>query len=348
MAVTRNDIDIRKIKDPWTQKAIEYALISWTSHFNRMQSPSPYYRMEKIVIGKIAERAFHDYIKESNLQYDMKGSTKWYAIDSYDVAVADKPIDIKASFLDRNHKYFQNLLPLPGGKTAEWILGCTALVGADQLNSSSKKFNTAEKIYVFSYVDGAFSGNKNRAVVHAFWDYLWLKIGTEAKATAQVGMIQINFNGSLHKYKIKIYGTTSKNVAHVESIELNKNQLTSKTSFYQIFSVEFLGGYPDGELTFTSSNIKLIEKILPDSTVIIKRPDKTSPYICEANNWHELWFDSGAYCYTSGYIVEEDFRLIANFYKRFEKNILQYAETKQDNFGCLTNELNPLKELGNF
>ena len=91
------------------EKGLDYALKSWTSTFNRMGKPNPYSRIEKILIGIIAENAVENYLRDCEIPYNEKGKTRWYEKDRYDIGIGNYAIDVKANFLDQKSSYIQQI-----------------------------------------------------------------------------------------------------------------------------------------------------------------------------------------------------------------------------------------------
>ncbi|KAA6340378.1 hypothetical protein EZS27_011753 [termite gut metagenome] len=138
--VNQNDIVKVDIDDSFFSKGLEYALISWTSTFNRMGKPNPYSRLQKIILGIIAEKAFEGFLTKNNIDYETNGKTKWYEIDRYDIGIGGFAIDVKANFLDLNSPFIrskqQNHL---FDNKESWFLKCHALVPLDQFNPGKNK-----------------------------------------------------------------------------------------------------------------------------------------------------------------------------------------------------------------
>ncbi len=339
MTIKATDIDSRKAVDSWIRTAIEYALISWTAHYNRMGKASPYVRMEKIIIGKVAEDSVLALLSEKSIACDTLGSTEWYRIDQYDVAIQGHAIDIKSNFIDLNNNYFIKRIPSILEDKLRWILKFQALVPLDQLNAAKRKLKIKNKLYIFSYLEGLFSGGGKSTVAHAFWDYRWLKKG-DFKNSPSVGQLQISYSGTGKKF-ITIYGTTEKNVAKIEKIELGK-QVKSKTSFHQVFSLKFEPGFPDNDLIIYSKSNDLKEIIKPVKAFSVEKDGKTILRV--DNHWSEIWLKD-CVVHTAGFIDVDDFKLAGEVFPRFTKTIEQYQETKVDNLGCKVTELSPITNL---
>lgn len=339
MPIKVKDIDVRRVKDAWIRKSSEYALLSWTAHFNRMGKASPYSRMEKILLGKIAELAFFELLKEKNVAFDLLGQTKWYQIDQYDAAINGISVDIKSNFIDLSKDYFIRRSPSDMENKLDWILKFQSLVPADQLGSSKKSLGAKPKFFVFSYIEGIFGSNKKSIIVHAFWDYLWLKKG-ELKDSPSVGYLDLEYKGKLPA-SLTLYGTSAKNVSLIEHIDLGR-KVKSKEKFHQLFSVKFKNGFPNGTLIIRSKTLDITETILPNVDFLVKKQDGTS--VIETNNWSQLWLND-ATVFTAGYIEEEEFKVISEFFPRYSKNIEQYQDTLADNYGCPVKNLEPLVNL---
>jgi len=350
--IDSKDIIKTGVKTDWIELGLEYALKSWTYTYNRMGSGNPYSRIEKIILGLMAENAFIDYLKKNNIEYDELGKTMWYQKDLYDVGIGKYRTDVKSNHINfgalRGLKKINEIdLKSIEENDFSWFLDCTALVPLDQI---SKKTERKEKIYIFPFSEGktkAKSSESKGAIVHAFWDYDWLK-KSDYKDSPQLGRLIFEFNNdnaNTEEFKIIIYGTTEpkKFVRETVSIRPGKKTLTSN-SFYQVFSLRLL--LPD--IPFGFGNLKIITATRLIETVCgsfgFKNHREDEELILDYNNWHEV------YCYNpnvylTGYINERDFRVKGKKYPRFSKNIKQYPETKVDNLGIDVKKLSPLSEL---
>ena len=295
--------------------------------------------MEKIIVGKVSEDSVFKIFDNEQIVYDTKGKTKWYQIDQYDVALKDHPVDIKSNFIDLNNSYFLKRIPGNDGDIRKWICSFHSLVPMDQMNATKRSLKTKTKKYIFAYIEGKFGPGKNSVVVHAFWDYKWLKKGEE-KNSARVGKLKISY-ASKDKNFLTIYGTTEKNKAVIEKIELGK-AVTTKHDFYQIFSIKFEEGFPQSVLTIKSDNLNLTEKINPEIKFDITKEEKV--IISVENNWSQIWLND-CRVHVAGFIDEDEFKIVAEVLPRYSKNIEQYQDTLADNFGCMVHELNPIMEL---
>ena len=170
MTIDSSDIEICAIKDSWLKSSIEYALMSWTAHYNRMGKASPYSRMEKIVVGKVSEYAFFNLLKQKSIAFDLLGQTNWYQKDQYDAAINGHIVDIKSNFIDLNNKFYLKKNPSEIEQKLRWILKFQALVPADQLAGSRKSLKTNPKLFVFAYLEGRFAAKSKGIISHAFWD----------------------------------------------------------------------------------------------------------------------------------------------------------------------------------
>jgi hypothetical protein len=346
--ITANDIVKIDIQEQWFRKGLEYALISWTSTFNRMGKPNPYIRIEKILLGIIAELAIEEYLISSNIEFETNGKTKWHDVDRYDIGINGFAIDVKSNFLDLNSAYLNLKLPRNIKDKLDWFLKCHALVPLDQFNpaSSERRAHKRDKVYIFPFIEGNFKeAAGNEALVHTFWDYKWLK-RAEYKDLPALGKLSIQYNGTAKAASICIYGTTKKNVACFEHVNLKSNKIETKNDFFQVFSIEWTGqNIPDGLLKINSNKLNIEERIKPEcSFELEKRVDGYWPI---ENNWQSLKLYNSQ-VYMLGWISEEDFRIAGKVEKRFTKTIEQYSEIKVDNWGCLIEELEPLIALNSL
>jgi len=344
--INASDIITEEIHDNWIRLGLNYSLISWTSTFNRMGKPNPYSRIEKIMLGIIAELAIEKYLTDSKIKYETKGKTKWYEADRYDIGLNGYAIDVKSNFLDLNSQYIINKLSnnLFEDKF-KWFLKCHALVPLDQFNpgTNERRAHKRDKVYIFPFIEGAFSHeNHQKPLVHCFWDYKWLK-RAEYKDLPKLGKLSVEYHGKLKNASVKIYGTTEKNKSCIEELHLISGKNTTSNDYFQVFSVEWLCDTPpDSRVSFFSKNLKLSENIKPEFTFELEKTDEC--YWPRENNWQSLkLFNSKVHLL--GWIYEEDFRIIGTEQKRFTKTIEQYSEIKVDNWGCLVRELEPLKAL---
>jgi len=339
--------DIVKIEyqKRWFDIGLDYALISWTSTFNRMGKPNPYSRVQKIILGLVAELAFEQYLLEEKIRYEKTGRTKWYEEDRYDIGLKGYALDVKANFLDLKTPFILKSLPKIEEKKFGWFLGCQALVPLDQFNpgKNDRRQHNRDKIYIFPFIEGFFNECMgSECLVHTFWNYSWLK-KAEYVGTPNLGYLKITYNGTLSTNTIKIYGTTAKNEACIETITLNKHRLETRNNFYQVFSIQWIGDCPNGTLTVTSPTLKVSEIVEPEDSFGLSKnaEDVYEPY---CNNWQNLLLNKCA-LYLLGWLDEESMRIEGKVIPRFTKNIRQYSETKVDNWGCLISDLNPMSDL---
>lgn len=344
--VKKTDIVSVPFKKEWLVESLDYALISWTSTFNRMGKPNPYLRIQKILIGLIAEKAFEDYLNHHGISYETNGKTKWYESDRYDIGINNYAVDVKSSFLDLNsshiNKKFQNFQD-----KYEWFTRCHALVPIDQFNAGSSKRRThkRDKVYLFPFVEGNFDfENVSFPLIHAFWDYRWIK-RAEFKNLKDLGHLKIKYYGNSES-SIVIYGTSAEKAKCVEKLSLSKFlDVRTKNNFFQIFSILLEGEPPNGQLSIQSTEIDLTETIFPNTKFELEKTD--NGYFPRQNNWQCLNLFNPE-IHLLGWIYEEDLRVEGSEFKRFSKSIEQYSEIKVDNWGCFINELMPIKNLNSI
>lgn len=343
--ITANDIVTIELEKNWIRAGLNYALISWTSTFNRMGKPNPYSRLEKIVLGIIAELAIEKFLTDSKLDYETHGKTKWYEEDRYDIGINGFAIDVKSNFLDTRSPYIISKLNNLFEDKLNWFLKCHALVPLDQFNPglNQRRAHKRDKVYVFPFIEGHFIEDSfEPPLVHTFWDYKWLK-RAECKDLPNLGELTIEYDGTLNNASITLYGTTSKNQSCIEKIILTSNKLSTKNNFFQVFSIEWTGTKkPDGNLKISSKVIKLKEIIKPESKFELEKNDEG--YWPIENNWQSIKINN-AKVHLLGWIYEEDFRIVGKEQKRFTKTIEQYSEIKVDNWGCLVKDLEPMNKI---
>jgi hypothetical protein len=342
--ITKKDIVEVSVDNKWFRAALNYALISWSSTFNRMGKPNPYTRMEKIILGLIAEKALEEYLISNKIKYETKGKTKWHEVDRYDIGIKEYAIDVKANFIDLNSTYIQNKLNNLFSDKHSWFLKCHALIPMDQFNpgTNERRAHKRDKVYVFPFIEGNFfEANDTPPLIHAFWDYRWLK-KAEHKDLPHLGNLLIKYNGSLKKATITIHGTSDIKQACIEKIKLDSNSIITKNNFFQVFAIEWSGPKPDGVLELTSKVLKMKEKIRPTLSFNLEKTEVG--YWPKENNWQSLALHN-AKVHLLGWIYEEDIRLVGKEFKRFTKTIEQYSEIKVDNWGCLIKELEPMNKI---
>lgn len=333
------------IQSEWYEKGLDYALISWTSTFNRMGKPNPYSRIEKILIGIIAESSVENYLLSNNIKYSESGKTRWYEIDRYDIGIGKHEIDVKSNFLNLTSPYIQQLFSRERDKL-RWLQTCIALVPLDQFNPSKterlkKKKN---KVFLFPFMEGYFQEDEMaKNLVHAFWDYKWLK-RAEHRDLGSLGKLNITYDGSLNKnHKIIIYGTSAPKAIIKEEIILNKQMITTSTSYHQVFAIRFVGK-PNGSLTVKSITQKLSEVIRDVCGFALIKDPESGKYVPSQNDWQDLTLYSSN-IFLSGWITEDEMRLFGKKYQRFDKTIPQYSEIKVDNWGCAVSELEKMSNI---
>ncbi len=340
--ITTNDIVKLPVKEDSLSAGLDYALLSWTSTFNRMGKPNPYSRIEKILVGLAAEQEFINYLDAKHIPYELKGRTRWYEVDRYDIGINGTPVDVKGNFLDLSSPHIQKKYDSLFMTKEEWFLKCHALVPEDQFNCSSTR--RVRKNYLFPFIEGYFMKNAMVGpLVHAFWDYRWLKKGLYKDDTS-TGHLLIGYDIPNKDASVKVYGTSAKNTCCIEEIKLDKKHIISKNQFHQVFSVIWTGKtLPQGKLTIRKDGVRLKETIYNSCDFELEKT--TDGYAPSVNNWQSFKLYKYS-IYLLGWINENDFRVIGDLYPRFSHNIEQYGDTKVDNWGCLVEELEPISSIG--
>jgi hypothetical protein len=343
--IKSNEIITLKVDDNWFKNGLNYALMSWTSTFNRMGKPNPYSRIEKIVLGIIAEIALESYLQSLKINFETKGKTKWYEEDRYDIGINGYAIDVKSNFLDTKSQYISSKIENLREDKFNWFLKCHALVPLDQFNpgTNERRAHKRDKVYMFPFIEGFFNEhNYSKTLVHAFWDYKWLK-RAEYKELPKLGNILLKYSGTKKNASLRVFGTTGKNKACIEEISLSENQVQTTNNFHQVFSIEWTGTeLPDGTLRIISHILNLEEIIKPKCSFELQKTD--NGYWPIENNWQSLKLYNSE-VHLLGWVFEDDYRVIGNELKRFTKTIEQYSEIKVDNWGCLVKELEPMKTI---
>ena len=151
MKVTPNDIKSVLVKDEWIMQGLKYGQLSWTQTFNRMGKASPYKKIQNITLGKIAESAVLDYLKNKKIKYTLKGSTKWYEIDIDDANYFNKIIIYNIDCIDllqqiklyfgRSYIYLSELITVlvsMGAKNIIFLdLSCNTFLAHNKLSERS-------------------------------------------------------------------------------------------------------------------------------------------------------------------------------------------------------------------
>jgi hypothetical protein len=344
MTVTPNDIKAISVKDEWIQQGLKYGQLSWTQTFNRMGKASPYKKIQNITLGKIAESAVLDYLKDKKIKYTLKGSTKWYEIDIDDLEINNSQIDVKSFFIDSNSSYIRSKkIENDLEAKLKWYSKCHALVPADQIASRTRGNPKMKKVFVFVFIEGTVNSNSNKNVMHAFWNYSWIK-KAEQKDAPHLGKLEIN-NKSSKPLHLVIYGTTAKNTAVVENLVINPGKKKTNSSYHQVFSVYSKNGIPDGEVVINATNAGIVEIIKP---IISFNVDNTvTPSNLLDNNWNALDLNI-AKCFISGWLLKDDFIVISKEYPRYTKIFEQYQDTLTSNFACRVTELENIDNIGNI
>ncbi len=342
MVLESTDIVQIKVKDEWIQKGLKYGQLSWTQTFNRMGKASPYKKIQNIVIGKIAESAFQEYLKTAKIEFDLKGSTKWYEIDIDDLEINDVQIDVKSNFIDKNSNYIRRKKIDPKQESKlEWYLKCHALVPADQVSSKNRGSAKADKAYVFVFVEGTVDAQSKKHVLHAFWDYQWIK-RAEHKNAPHIGKLNIS-SKSKRDLEFTIYGTSEPKKSVIEKIKLQNGVATTENSYHQVFAIYSDSGLPDSDLIVKSNSSGLIEIIKPILSFDVDNSVKPLKLI--TNNWNNVDVQID-FCYIAGWINKEDFIVISKEYPRYTKIFEQYEDTLTSNFGCEVTKLEAISQIG--
>ena len=226
MKVTPNDIKSVLVKDEWIMQGLKYGQLSWTQTFNRMGKASPYKKIQNITLGKIAESAVLDYLKNKKIKYTLKGSTKWYEIDIDDLEINNSQVDVKSYFIDNKSSYIRSKkIGIDNDAKLKWYSKCHALVPADQIASRTRGNPKMKKVFIFVFIEGTVNSNSNKHVMHAFWNYSWIK-KAEQKDAAHLGVLEI-VNKSSKPLHLVIYWTTEKNKDYVKN-DLREGDLTDR------------------------------------------------------------------------------------------------------------------------
>ena len=344
MKVTPNDIKSVLVKDEWIMQGLKYGQLSWTQTFNRMGKASPYKKIQNITLGKIAESAVLDYLKNKKIKYTLKGSTKWYEIDIDDLEINNTQVDVKSYFIDNKSSYIRSKkIGIDNDAKLKWYSKCHALVPTDQIASRTRGNPKMKKVFIFVFIEGTVNSNSNKNVMHAFWDYSWIK-KAEQKDAAHLGVLEI-INKSSKPLHLVIYGTTEKNNAVVEDLIINPGRKKTNSSYHQVFSIYSKKGIPDGDVIINATTAGIIETIKPVLSFNVDNTVKPSNLI--DNHWNTVDLDISN-CYISGWLLKDDFIVISKEYPRYTKIFEQYQDTLTSNFACRITELENIDSIGNI
>ena len=344
MAVESHDIVRIPILDEWVVQGLKYGQLSWTQTFNRMGKASPYKKIQNIALGKIAESAVFEYLNKSNIKFDLKGSTKWYEVDIDDLEIRNHQIDVKSNFVDKNSDYIKRKkIKSDAEAKLEWYLKCHALVPADQVASKNRGNSKMKKRFVFVFAEGTINSNSSKHIIHAFWDYRWLK-KAEHKNYPHLGNLRISSLSS-KTIELTIYGTTGINTAVIEKIKLQNGETLTKNSYHQVFAAYVSTGLPDNDLIIKSEDGLLTEVIKSKFSFTVDSNEKPIKVI--SNDWNSVDIQID-HCYIAGWIDKEEFLIISKEYPRYTKIFEQYQDTLTSNFACEVKDLEPISKIGDF
>ncbi len=331
-------------RQEWYDAGLKYALMSWSSTFNRLGSKNIYKRIEKITLGIISELAVEQYLKDSKIQYSTKGRTKWYEEDRYDIGIGKHAIDIKANIIDvttpKIARTYNDLLSNPN----DWLSDCTALVPEDQFNPGNNKnrnHDLKKKAYVFTFIypldDDPFTPHDEK-YIHAFWDYKWLQKG-DSKDTTRSGRLRCSIK---ERGIVRIFGTSSEKVIVIEDISIKPgSESISKNTFYQVFSALWLSdSFPESKLTICMEGQDLVEVIEPSVDNDFRNCDVGIVF----NNWYPFVYHD-LNIVLAGWMTDNQMRLYGFPVKRFCHDIKQYQEIQVDNFGVKVSDLNNITDI---
>lgn len=320
--IGKNDVFTVRVTTNMIIKSVEYAQKSLHYTYNRMGKSNLYDRVRNIVSGVIMENAFKRLIDYHNVHYDLLGHTHWTKKDKYDVGINGHRYDIKGFFIGDPEKI----------KSVErdkrWLLNCSALVPADQIESRTLK---DDDCYVFPFLTGRrmrnieeiyslFGPSQEKYLIHAFWDYDWTK--NPAWRTLGRMIIESQMREKIH---IAIGGQNKTKELVIEKVLMMPMSLyTTNTKFYTLLFIQ--------------------TKDTPTERLIIKSKEISKKEIIGTFDWGNIWLYDGL-VYFTGYMSKREFREKSTFSKRFSKDIRQYAETKTDNRKIRIQELHSLRDI---
>ena len=344
MVLKTKDIVAINVLDKWISDGLKYGQLSWTQTFNRMGKSNPYKKIQNIAIGKIAEFSVQQYLMKNQVKFDLKGSTKWYEVDIDDLEINNFQIDVKSNFVDKNTNYIKKKnIGSQLENRLEWYGTCHALVPSDQVAAKNRGKNDMKKIYVFVFAEGTINPQSEKHIIHAFWDYRWLK-KAEHKNSAHLGNLHLS-SLSKEELRVTIYGTTEPKRGVIEKVTLVNGNATTKNSYHQIFAMYSERGLPDKPLKIESKSAKLTETIMPKLSFSVD--SGTKPITVIENDWYSVDVQI-EHCYIAGWIKKDDFLVISNEYPRYTKIFEQYQDTLTDNFACKIKELEPIAKIGSI
>lgn len=340
--ITKSDIAVLPLRPEWVEVGVDYALRSWAMTFNRLGKKNIYSRLNKIIVGVVAEQATRATLKKYRIEFDSAGATEWYAVDRYDMGVKGKSIDIKAIFVDRDNRDQMRKLTRAGfvSDLQDGLVKFTALVPEDQFNSvAAKKRAGREKIYVFPVVDAhSVIKSTDGRLCHLMWDYEWLKKG-KSKDSPKLGKLKVT---SKQGGKIRLIGTSSKNTLIIEDMSVGSTSRETKNSFWQLFAIELTGSNLI-DLVVKNESGRLTEKIQSDIGFTIDSGDEEPTQ----NDWMSIGLTSGT-VYLCGFATDKTLRVKGRSYPRFSKDVLQYSDTLISNWGVSFQHLTPWSDLASI
>lgn len=320
--IDREDIFIVRVKTEMVINAVEYAQKSLHYTFNRMGKGNLYDRVRNIVSGVIMEEAFKRLLDYHKVHYDLLGHTHWTKKDKYDVGINGHRYDVKGCVITDSEKI--NDIEQDKG----WLLDCSALVPADQIESRTLK---DDDNYIFPFLTGRymrdiremyslFDAPSEKHLVHLFWDYGWFK-NPDWRTLGKI-IIESKMDEKIH---IAIGGQDESKELVIEKVLMMPLSLKkTNTEFYTLLFVQ-TNDTPKGGLIIESREIRKKE--------VIKDFD-----------WGNIWVYDGL-VYLTGYTSKEKFREESIFSGRFSKDIKQYPETKTNNRKMGIQELRSLREI---
>jgi hypothetical protein len=302
-----------------TQAGLAYACRSLAYTYDRMGG-SQAERLCRIVAGKAVELAFRRHLVVEEVPHDNLGATAFTDPDHYDVAIGGRRCDLKSFQFFRKER-IRRLRRNPG-----ILLRAAALVPRDQMESERLE---DKDLYIFAFLTGLVTTQRadlERAIRAGQPVYLlypmpgawahpvsWSSLGKLALKTAASTDLSLYVGGQSGDKSFQI-----------ENLNLAPRQRSVVQGNFYSLAYLHPAQLPDGDLGVHSPAMK--------QTLLISPQD-----------WENVWV-YGMDIILAGYITRSEFRRRA---RRLPvgSRVLQYAQTRTENYALPVSELHPPAEL---
>ncbi len=302
-----------------TRAGIAYACRSLAYTYNRMGG-SQAERLRRIVAGKAVELAFRRHINAQGVPHDNLGATAFTDPDHYDVAIGGRRCDLKSFQFFRKER-IRRLRADPG-----LLLQAAALVPRDQMDSE----RLADKdLYIFAFLTGLVTAQRpdlERAI----------------RAGQPVHLLVPMPEPWVHPTPWASLGQLALKTAAAQSLPLEIGGQAAGKSF----QTEILTLAP-GQRSVVQGDFYTLAYLhtpqLPDGDLGIHSPVLQQTHIIHPEDWVNIWV-YGMRIILAGYITRAEFLRRA---KRLPvgSRVLQYTQTRTENYALPVSELRPLAEL---